>query len=89
MANRNKNRARKKSTKRGALGLLTLELVGVAAFAALLTTAQGQRAAAVGASQTPDQPAFSNSVAFESTVERRSHDPQFTQVIGELWEAAF
>ena len=51
MADRNKKRARKKNKKRGAMGLLVLELVGVAMFAMLLTFAQGQRATAGNASQ--------------------------------------
>ena len=41
MAKRNKNRKRKKNKKQGTVGLLALELVGVAAFAATLTFAQG------------------------------------------------
>ena len=68
MATRSKNRRRKKSKKRGALGLLVLELIGVAAFAALLTAAQGQRAAAVDASQIPDRPVQTNRVVAEKTV---------------------
>lgn len=89
MANRSKKQRRKKSKKRGALGLLSLELIGVAAFAALLTAAQGQRDAAADASQTPSRPAPASRVAVENTGDWHSHDPQFTQVIGDLWEAAF
>ena len=89
MANRNKNRRRKKNKKGSALGLLSLELIGVAAFAALLTVAQGQRAASVDALQTPDRPVQSDVVAIENTGQLPSHDPQFAQVIGDLWEAAF
>ena len=89
MANRSKNRRRKKNKKRGALGILSLELIGVAAFAALLTVAQGQRATAVDASQASDRPIQSNNVAIESTGDWHSHDPRFTQVMGQIWEAAF
>ena len=89
MATRSKNRRRKKSKKRGALGLLVLELIGVAAFAALLTAAQGQRAAAVDASQIPDRPVQTNRVVAENTSDWSSRGPQFTQIIGDLWEAGF
>ena len=90
MANRSKNRRRNKSKKRGALGLLSLELIGVAAFAALLTAVQGQRdTTGVDASQSPNRSAQVNSLAVENTVDWHSHDPRFTQVIGDLWEAAF
>ena len=89
MANRSKNRRRKKSKTRGALGLLSLELIGVAAFAALLTTAQGNRDAAADAAEASNRPVQSNFVAVDNTDAWRSHDPQFTQVIGDLWEAGF
>ena len=89
MTNRSKKRGRKKSTKRGALGLLALELIGVAAFAAVLTVAQSQRDAATNASQILNRPAPASRVAVENTGDWHSHDPRFTQVIGELWEAAF
>jgi len=89
MASRSKNRKRKKSTKRGALGLLSLELIGVAAFAALLTVAQGQRDAAADASQNPNRSAQTSGTTDEYTGDHSSHDPRFTQVIGDLWEAAF
>ena len=89
MATRNKKRRRKKSKKRGALGLLGLELIGVAAFAALLTAAQGHREAAVDASPIADQPAQADRVAVENTGDWNSHDPRFTQVFGDLWEAGF
>jgi len=89
MANRTKNRRRKKNKKRGAVGLLALELVGVAAFAALLTFAQGQREAAVDASPVPAAPVQATSVAVENTGDWHSHDPRFTQVIGDLWKAGF
>ena len=87
MTKRSKNRKRKKNKKQGALGLLALELVGVAAFAATLTFAQGQRDSSVDASQ------FSNSSVSANVAgasgDWHSHDPRFTQVIGDLWEAGF
>ena len=87
MAKRNKNRTRKKSKKQGAVGLLALELVGVAVFAATLTFAQGQRNASADASQFPNSSMSANVV--EANSNWHSHDPRFTQVIGELWEAGF
>ena len=87
MAKRSKNRKRKKNKRQGALGLLALELVGVAAFAATLTFAQGQRDASVDASQfsTSSRPANVG----QANGDWHSHDPRFTQVIGDLWEAGF
>ena len=87
MAKRNKNRTRKKSKKQGALGLLALELIGVAAFAATLTFAQGQRDISADASQFSNS-SMSANVA-EASGDWHSHDPRFTQVIGDLWEAGF
>ncbi len=87
MANRSKSRKRKKSKKRGAVGLLALELIGVAAFAALLTFAQGQREASVDASQISNSVVPANVAG--NTGDWHSHDPRFTQVIGDLWEAGF
>ena len=89
MADRNKKRARKKNKKRGAMGLLVLELVGVAMFAMLLTFAQGQRATAGNASQGSNAGMPTGSVGTEAMGDWHSHDPRFTQVIGDLWEAGF
>ena len=89
MANRSKSRRRKKSTKRGAFGLLSLQLIAVVAFAALLTGAQDQRDAAVEALQTPNQNFQSTNFAIENSDDWRSQDPKFTQVISELWQAGF
>ena len=89
MANRSKKRRRKKSKKRGAMGLIGLELIGVAAFAALLTTVQSQRDAAVDASQISKWPAQANQFAVENTRNQQSQAPRLTQVIGDIWEAGF
>ena len=89
MADRNKNRARNKNKKRGAMGLLVLELLGVAAFAMILTFAQGQRGTAGAASQVSNAVLPTANIGTEAISDWHSHDPRFTQVIGDLWEAGF
>ena len=87
MAKRSKSRKRKKNKKQGAVGLLALELVGVAALAATLTFAQGQRDASVDASQISNSSKSAN--IGQVNGDWHSHDPRFTQVIGDLWVAGF
>jgi hypothetical protein len=87
MANRKKKSRRNRNKKRnGAVGLLFLELIGVVAFAALLTTARGEREVAPVEQNYPPITITSTDQDGDDWVSRR---PQFSQVVGDLWEAGF
>jgi len=98
---------RRKKKRSGAIGLLFLELVGVLAFAFLLTTARSERQATVdhqstqptmtntmpanlthGNNQIGNNQISNNHVQYESTGWNQ-HRPQFSEVMGTIWEAGF
>lgn len=87
MANHKKNRRSRSKKRNGAVGLLFLELIGVVAFAALLTLARTGREVA------PIEPgnsfANSNLGVVQVDADRDNHRPRFSQVVSDLWEAGF
>lgn len=87
MANRKKKSRRSRNKKRsGAVGLLFLELIGVVAFAALLTTARSEREVDPVEQNYPTTAITSG---IEDSRDWASQRPQFSQVVSDLWEAGF
>jgi hypothetical protein len=92
---------RRKKNRSGAAGLLFLELIGVLAFAFLITTARGERQAAAGhnaaqptAMNMTSNSTFGKNQLGNSSVQAEStgwsqHRPQFSEVMGNIWEAGF